>query len=386
MPSKAQQLAAEINKMMGKGTVLLGSDSKFRVSYTPTGLLPFDVLFQGGLPRGRFVMMVGDYSTLKSYVGLNAIAQVQQVGGVAALIDTEHAYDPEWAESIGVDTGNLILEHPDNGELAIDVAEVMVRNGVDLIVFDSVAATLPQAEANKRLYKENIQPGQQAKLMSAACRRLTTANGKTAVLWINQVREKIGMTFGPSETVPGGRALGFYASMIVKVNKAGKLTRDVKYFTGDKDASTKELFGQTYRATIDKSKLNRPHREIYFDFNLESDPPGIDLVKFLFAQGVDLGLIKKKGNTWSYGKVSAVGKEKFLTRLRADSGKLENQIREAHGLPLLPGKSVRVKKKAEGSKSKPLKGAGLVRIPVRDRDGSGTTARPLKKLSKSKTR
>lgn len=384
----AKQLAAEINKLLGKETVLLGSDERFKVTYTPTGLLPFDVLLGGGLPRGRFVVLTGGYSTLKTYVGLNAIREVQRAGGVAALIDTEHAYDPEWAESLGVKTDDLILwpDLDDNGnhsgEEAIDVAEVLTRSKVDLIVFDSVAAALPQQEQNKRLHGENIQPGRQAALMSAACRKLTAANSRTAILWINQLREQIGITFGPTEKAPGGRALPYYASMIVNIKHAGKLTRDIKTFTGDKYASVKEQIGQTYRAIIEKSKLNRPFREVFFDFDLESDPPGINLVKFLFAQGVELGLITKKGNTWSYGDLKAVGKEKFMVKLADAAEELEQAIREHHGLSPLPGKSARASKKAAASRSKSSSGTARGRTLAAGRAASRSTGRPLKRLSK----
>jgi recombination protein RecA len=209
-------IQAAVNKAMGKDVLLRGSDPKFVVKYLRTGVLPFDILLQGGLPRGRFSMITGDWSTLKSYMGLCAIRETQLQGGVASLIDTEHAFDPDWATSVGVNVDDLLLQYPENGELAIDTAEALIRSDeVDLLVIDSVAATLPQQEQEKRLYKENIQPGRQAALMSAASRRMTTANnGKTAVLWVNQLRENIGMTFGPREKAPGGRALPFYSCLV----------------------------------------------------------------------------------------------------------------------------------------------------------------------------
>ncbi len=152
--STAHELMAEINKALGAGTVRLGSDESLVVRHLPTGVLPIDHLLDGGIPRGRFTEIFGAYSTLKSYIALSCIAQTQKAGGVCAIVDTEHAYDPEWAEGLGVRTDDLIYQAPETGEEAIDVSEVLIRNGVDLIVWDSVAATLPQAEGNKRMSKE----------------------------------------------------------------------------------------------------------------------------------------------------------------------------------------------------------------------------------------
>ncbi len=211
--TRAQELLDQINATL-KGPVLkMGSDKTLLVEYWPTGILPMDMLLQGGIPKGRFVEIVGDYSTLKSYIGLKAIATTQASGGVCALIDTEHSYDPTWAAALGIDTKALIVQQPETGELAMDTAEALIRGECDLIVFDSIAATLPQTERNKRLHEESVQPARQAQLMSLAMRKLTAANSKTAMVWINQTRLNVGVTFGNPESLPGGRAMPYYACL-----------------------------------------------------------------------------------------------------------------------------------------------------------------------------
>lgn len=332
---KARELATAINKAVGVDTMKLGNDPKFAVSYLATGVLPIDVLLQGGLPRGRFTMLYGDFSTLKSYIGYSAIAATQQAGGTCALIDTEHAYDEEWAQQIGIDTEALLLEHPATGELAIDVAEAMIRSEeVDLIVFDSVAATVPQAEADKRLYKENVQPARIAQLMSVASRKLTTANsGKTAILWINQVREAIGVMFGSPEKITGGRALPYYSSYMVNLKKVGKITRDKRMFTGEKFQNTKEQVGQKFRAELTKSKLSKPFAEQWFDWSLTDGQ--IDIVGYCINQAVDMGNITITGKTWQYAGLKSVGRENFRKKLAANPHaitSLEQDVRIEHGL------------------------------------------------------
>ena len=212
--TRAVELAASVNAAMGKDSVIMGNDPYLTVTYLPTEIEPMDDLLQGGLPFGRFVEIFGDYSTLKSYVGYKAIASAQKKGMLAALIDTEHSFDPKWAEDIGVNTKELIYRQPENGEKAIDLAEVLIRGGVDIIVFDSVAAALPKSEQQLMLGGDkNVQPARLAQLMSLAMRKLTAANKKTTVLWINQTRVNVGVMFGTNETVPGGKALPFYACL-----------------------------------------------------------------------------------------------------------------------------------------------------------------------------
>ncbi len=388
--TKARQLMAAMNKLLGKDAVRLGSDPKYVVEYLPTGELPMDILFQGGIPRGRFVVITGAFSTLKTYIALKTIAATQQAGGLCALIDTERAFDPAWATELGVDVEALLMPPTTTGEEAVDAAQVLVQNGVDLIVFDSIAATLPQQEREKRMTKESQAPGMQARLMSAACRRLTSANtGRTGFIWINQLREQIGVTFGPTEKGPGGRAMPFYASMIVNIRQSGAITVQDETFDGDKYQSSKKKIGQTFRAVIEKSKLNQPHREIFFDFRLE-DPVGLDILKFIFGQGVELGLVSKRGNTWEYGGIKAVGKAQFLAKLGADEeaqAKLEDAIRAVHGLPSLRrrGKSAPRSQKAAATKSPSSKRAAPVRIPTQEPAASSVTVLRRKTSSKSST-
>lgn len=387
--TRARQLAAEINKMLGTTAVTMGSDEKHHVEYLSSGVLPIDLLFQGGIPRGRFVLVKGPFSTLKTYIALNTIAATQRQGGLCALIDTEHAFDPEWATDLGVDVDSLILQHPETGEAGVEAARLLTLNGVDLIVFDSIAAALPKQERGRRMDKDDVPPGAQGRLMSAACRQLTAANtGRTAFIWINQIREAIGVTFGPTERGPGGRAMGFYASMILDVRKSANITRDKQTFTGDKYVTSKEQIGQTFRATLEKSKLNRPFREIHFDFRLEA-PVGFDVVKFLFSQGVELGLISKRGNTWQYGECKAVGKDKFLvalTKSLATQTKLEAAIRRVH-LPSsdLPGSKTHPSKRVVESNAKPSKSAAVASTRTAEPAESSGMVRRRKTSSKSST-
>lgn len=381
--SKAQQLAAAINKMLGADTVRMGSEKGFKVTYTSTGSLPFDIAFGGGIPRGRFVEIHGDFSTLKTYIGLCALREVQRAGGIAALIDVEHTYDPDWAKAIGVNVNDLMLKQPETGEQAIDVMEVMIRNGANTIVFDSVAAALPQSEQGKRLSKESVQPGRQAALMSLACRKLTAANVSTSVIWINQLREQIGMTFGPSEKGPGGRALGYYASIRVNIRKSGMLTIDKQVHDGEKFKNIKHRVGQLYTATVEKSKINEPYRQVFFVWDLREGM--VDEAKFLFAQGVELGLVKQKGTRWVLGDVIVNGRERFIQTLRDDSSlamKLEDLVRQHYGLP---GNPAHRKKQAAATKQRSSNGKAPVRTRAVVQDASGTTAARRKLSSKSST-
>lgn len=324
----AQQLAAEINKALGAGTVKFGSDESLIVKRLPTGVLPIDVLLDGGIPTGRFTELFGAYSTLKSYIGLACIARTQASGGVCALVDTEHAYDPEWAANLGVNTGDLIYQSPETGEEAIDVSEVLIRNGVDLIVWDSVAATVPQAESVKRMSKESVQPARLAALMSMGLRKLTAANKHTAVLFINQTRLSVGVMFGDPETVPGGKALPFYASYRVALRRAGKDKEAVESYDLDgKKTSTNQVVGHKIKATLEKSKLSAPSRDVLFTFDLRSGQ--VDEVGFLLGAGLEAGVIQHEGRSWWYrDREKVVGAEKFLGWLREHSEVL-TEIKQA---------------------------------------------------------
>lgn len=389
--NRVDQLRREINKQMGGEVLQLGNDPRYNVTYMSTGLLPIDILLNGGIPRGRFVTLTGAYSTLKSYIGLQALASVQRMGGVAALIDTEHAYDPEWAKALGVDTGNLVIWPPLDdqqevtGEEALDMAEVLVRSKVDLIVFDSVAASLPQAEQNKRLSKESAQPGRLADLMSKAMRKLTAPNQKTGVLWINQLREQIGVMFGNPEKATGGRALPYFSSIIVNIRAAGFLTEDTKIFTGEKNVTSKRKVGQSFVGQVQKSKLSAPWTDLHFDYSFVRSE--IDMIRFLFAQGAIAGVIEKKGNVWSTSRgVTGASKDKFLMALAADPEEmeaLENEVRAYHGLPLLPGKpSVPARTKAGTSNARSSRSGARSLIRDQGPAASVSTAGRKRKLSK----
>lgn len=335
--TKARNLMADINKALGKDVLQTASDTRYKVDHWPTGLLPMDILLQGGFPKGRFVETFGAYSTLKSYIGLCTIAQVQSGGGVAAVIDTEHSFDSSWAESVGVNNQDLLIVRPPTGEVGIDVAETMVRGGIDFIMFDSIAAALPQDEQKKRLADNNLSVARLAALMSAACRRLTAANDKTSILWINQTRTNVGVMFGPNETTPGGKAIPYYASHRLKMSMVESLKREVEVFDGDKRRKLKETYAQKFKAEVVKSKLSSPFRDVYFNWNLEGG--AIDIPSFLMAKGLEEGIVSLQGTSaWSYDSLSVRGKDAFKKKL-TDSPELllqlENDIRRKVGLPEL---------------------------------------------------
>ena len=340
MKATAKELAAEINQALGAGTVRLGSDESLIVTTIPTGVLPIDYLLKGGIPRGRFTEFFGAYSTLKSYVALRAIAECQADGGVCAIVDTEHAYDPEWARRLGVDPDELIYQAPSTGEEAMDVSEVLIRNGIDLLVWDSIAATVPQTEANKRLANETVQPARLAALMSMGLRKLTAANEHTAVIFINQTRLNVGQMFGDPETVPGGKAMPFYASHRVALRRAGRVKEGQKVYDSEgKQANITVTHGHKVRATLEKSKLTAPSKDVLFTFDLHHGE--VDEVGFAITQGLIDGHVKHEGRRWwvdisGEEDTPVVGLPKFRTMLGENPVRL-NKIKKAllrsHGTP-----------------------------------------------------
>lgn len=350
MTTKASELMKEINSVLGANTVILGSDDVLKVEYIPTGVLPIDHLLGGGIPRGRFTELFGAYSTLKSYIGLSTIAQEQAMGGVCALIDTEHAYDPEWARGLGVDTDSLIYHAPETGEEAIDVAEVMIRNRVDLIVWDSVAATLPQTESAKRLSKETVQPARLAALMSLGLRKLTACNDNTAIVFINQTRVNVGVMFGDPEVVSGGKALPYYASYRVALRKAGKVKDTMDGFDDEgHKAKLNSVLGIKIRATLEKSKLSAPSKESLFTFDLTTGR--VDEIGYMIANGLTLGIINHEGRSWWVeGEEKIVGLDKFRGWLEQNS-QIQQTIKEAI-VPNSHGNQEPVRKKAGRPKKK----------------------------------
>ena len=295
-----------IEKEFGKGAVMrLGEMPKQQVDVIPTGSLALDLaLGIGGIPRGRIVEIYGPESGGKTTLALTIIAQAQRRGGVAAFVDAEHALDPLYAQRLGVQVEDLLVSQPDTGEQALEIVELLARSGaVDVIVVDSVAALVPRAEIEGEMGDQHV--GLQARLMSQALRKLTAvlAKSNTAAIFINQVREKVGVTYGNPETTPGGRALKFYASVRLDVRKSGQ---HIKVENEDE--------GVKRRVKEEKNKLAPPFREaeleIYFGRGLD---PVADLVNVAVAAGV----IEKAGSWFSYGELRlGQGKEKAAEALR----------------------------------------------------------------------
>jgi len=374
-------LIAEINKQFGKGTLTKASDPYYKVTHLPTGIAPIDDLLHGGIPFGRFVEIFGDYSTLKSYIGYCAIAQAQKRGLLAALVDAEHSFDPEWAASLGVDLDALEISRPETGEEAMDVAEILIRGKVDLIVFDSVAAALPKAEHEKSLSKDKQQPARLAQLMSAAMRKLTAANGKTAVLWINQTRINVGVMFGSNEAVPGGKSLPFYASYRIAVRKTGSVFEEAKRHE-IKDSrvvivSKKRKVGQLITATVEKSKLSAPHEAIQFTFDFKTGR--VDEWSYLANKGLDKGVLGlDRGKWWEVQNPSVklggeaageVWTTEHLIELLAE--------KPSSGTPRKVVKSKAVKPSSASSKRVVRKS-----IPTAEQAASSSTGQTRKRLSK----
>ena len=295
-----------IEKEFGKGAVMrLGEMPKQQVDVIPTGSLALDLaLGIGGIPRGRIVEIYGPESGGKTTLALTIIAQAQRRGGVAAFVDAEHALDPLYAQRLGVQVEDLLVSQPDTGEQALEIVELLARSGaVDVIVVDSVAALVPRAEIEGEMGDQHV--GLQARLMSQALRKLTAvlAKSNTAAIFINQVREKVGVTYGNPETTPGGRALKFYASVRLGVRQSGQHIK-----VGP------EAGGVKVRVKVVKNKLAPPFREaeleIYFGRGLD---PVADLVNVAVAAGV----IEKAGSWFSYGELRlGQGKEKAAEALR----------------------------------------------------------------------
>jgi recombination protein RecA len=370
-----------VNSVMGKDTIRMGSDPFWEVTYLPTEVGPIDDLFGGGIPFGRFIELFGNYSTLKTWVGLKAIASCQKRGGLAALIDTEHSFDPKWAKECGVDVDNLILKQPESAEEAVDISEVLIRGGVNLIVFDSIAAALPKAEKDTMLSGDkNIQPARLAALMSIAMRKLTTANRKTAMIWINQTRINVGMMFGNPETTPGGKAMGFYASMRIALRKAGSVTEPVTVHVLDKGSISKKKINRTVavtvRATLEKSKLNVPHRDVLFNFDHRTGE--VDEWWYLATQCLDVGALEYNRGVWEVceGKMKGA---KFRGREAFQMVMTEKKL-----LALL-GRHQPAQSKAGSRNGKSSKRVVRKSIPTRGRGGSRTTAPTKSTSTKSKT-
>ena len=315
---------AQIEKQHGKGSVMrLGDRVNAHVEVIPTGSIALDVaLGVGGLPRGRIVEIYGPESSGKTTVALHAIANAQAAGGICAFIDAEHALDPAYAAALGVDTDSLLVSQPDNGEQALEISDMLVRSGaLTLLVIDSVAALTPRAEIEGEMGDNHV--GLQARLMSQALRKMTggLSGANTTAIFINQLREKIGVMFGNPETTTGGRALKFYASVRLDVRRIESL----------KDGN--DVVGNRTRVKVVKNKVAPPFKQAEFDILYGK---GISREGSLLDMGVDTGIIRKAGAWYTYGDDQlGQGKENARAYLISNpelANELDQKIRVAMGL------------------------------------------------------
>lgn len=320
----------QIEKQFGKGSVMkLGDNGKdMNIQTVPTGSLSLDIaLGLGGVPRGRIVEIYGPESSGKTTVALHMVAEVQRRGGIAGFIDAEHALDPVYAKNIGVDIDNLYISQPDNGEQALEITETMVRSGaIDIIIVDSVAALVPRAEIEGEMGDSHV--GLQARLMSQALRKLTGVVSKSncIVIFINQLREKVGVMFGNPETTTGGRALKFYASVRMDVRRIEALKQGG------------EVVGNRTRIKVVKNKIAPPFKEAEFDIMFGK---GISREGDILDLGVNLGIVQKSGAWFAYndGKIGQ-GRENaknYLAENPQVMAEIEQKVREHYGLAEGPG-------------------------------------------------
>ena len=311
---------SQIEKQFGKGSVMkLGDYKSMNIEAISTGALNLDIaLGIGGIPRGRIIEIYGPESSGKTTLALHAVAEAQKKGGEAAFIDAEHALDPSYAKKIGVDIDNLIVSQPDTGEQALEIAEALVRSGaIDIIVVDSVAALVPKAEIDGDMGDSHV--GLQARLMSQALRKLAGVLNKsnTAIIFINQLREKVGIMFGNPETTPGGRALKFYASVRLDIRKTENLKQDG------------EVFGNRVRVKVVKNKVAPPFREAEFDIIYGK---GISKSGNILDLGVNLDIVEKSGSWFSYnGARIGQGREnakKYLEENPEVMAEVEKKVRD----------------------------------------------------------
>ena len=325
------QALAQVEKQYGKGAIMrLGESQVVEVDVIPTGCLSLDAaLGIGGLPRGRVIEMFGPESAGKTMCALTAVAQAQQRGGTAAFIDAEHSLDVGFARRLGIDVENLLVSQPDCGEEALEITDTLVRSGaIDVVVVDSVAALVPRAELEGEM--GDSQMGLQARLMSQALRKLTGSiqKSRTTVIFINQLRMKIGVMFGNPETTTGGRALCFYASVRLDIRGIGTI----------KDGE--EVIGRRTRIKVVKNKVAPPFREAEFDIMFRGDDVGISREGDLIDLGVEHRVVDKSGTWFSYGgERLGQGKENVRLFLRENpqlAGQIETEVRHLLNIPL-PG-------------------------------------------------
>jgi recombination protein RecA len=315
---------AQIDRQFGKGSVMrLGDETRPPIEVIPTGSIALDIaLGIGGFPRGRVVEIYGPESSGKTTVALHAVASAQKAGGIAAFIDAEHALDPDYAKKLGVDTDALLVSQPDTGEQALEIADMLIRSGaLDIIVIDSVAALVPKAEIEGEMGDNHV--GLQARLMSQALRKITGAlnSSGTTAIFINQLREKIGVMFGSPETTTGGKALKFYASIRLDVRRIETL----------KDGS--DAVGNRTRVKVVKNKVSPPFKQAEFDILYGH---GISREGGLIDMGVEHGFVRKSGAWYTYdGDQLGQGKENARAFLRDNpdlANELEKRIKEKLGV------------------------------------------------------
>jgi recombination protein RecA len=322
---KALELAlAQIDKQYGKGSIMrLGERPVVAMPIIPTGSIALDIaLGVGGLPRGRIVEIYGPEAGGKTSLALHAVASAQRNGGIAAFIDAEHALDPEYAKAIGVDTDSLLVSQPDTGEQALEIADMLIRSGaLDIIVIDSVAALVPRAEIEGEMGDSHV--GLQARLMSQALRKITGAlsNSGTTAIFINQLREKVGVMFGSPETTSGGRALKFYASVRLDVRRIESL----------KDGG--DVVGNRTRVKVVKNKVASPFKQAEFDIMYGK---GVSREGSLIDVGVEQGIVRKSGAWYTYdGDQLGQGKENVRSFLKDNpdvASEIEKKILEKLGV------------------------------------------------------
>ena len=351
----------QIERQFGKGTVMrLGEEARIPIEIIPTGSIALDVaLGIGGLPRGRVVEIYGPESSGKTTVALHALANAQKAGGIAAFIDAEHALDPDYAQKLGVDTDALLVSQPDTGEQALEIADTLIRSGaIDIVVIDSVAALVPKAEIEGEMGDSHV--GLQARLMSQALRKIAGAlnQTKTTAIFINQLREKVGVMFGSPETTSGGKALKFYASVRLDIRRIETL----------KDGT--EAVGNRTRVKVVKNKVAPPFKVAEFDILYGI---GISREGGLIDLGVEQGIVRKSGAWYTYeGDQLGQGKENARNFLRDNpdlANEIEKKIKEKLG----------VGPRIDADASAPATGPGLTSVPTGPAvKGAGAAALPDK--------
>ena len=315
--SNLDQLMDELKTKYGEGVIMkLGETKKVDVDVIPTGSLSLDIaLGVGGMPRGRIIELFGGESSGKTTLALHVIAESQKQGGQVAFIDAEHALDPEYAKKIGVNVANLLVSQPDTGEDALDIVETLVRSGnLDVVIIDSVAALTPKAEIEGAM--GDMQIGLQARLMSKGLRKLTSIVSKsgTLIIFINQVRTKIGIMFGDPDTTPGGKALKFYSSVRIKLARAAKIAKGT------------EIIGNRVKVKVVKNKVAPPFRETEFDILYDQ---GISRVADVIKTAELAGVIKKEGNTYKWNNEKlGVGLDQARNWFKDHPDELEKVINE----------------------------------------------------------